>query len=46
MVPDPAVDTLQTVLLIPAALILANAIAAVPGRSAARVRPALVLRTE
>lgn len=46
MVPQPAVRGGQLALLLPAALILANAIAAFPARSAARVRPALVLRAE
>jgi hypothetical protein len=44
---DESVVPLATVLLtVPAAIILANLLAAVPGRVAARVRPALVLRSE
>ena len=38
--------SLTLVAVVPAALLLANAIAAVPGRSAARIRPAVVLRSE
>lgn len=33
-------------IMVPVALVVANVIAALPGRAAARVRPALVLRTE
>jgi hypothetical protein len=43
--PVPAVSLLVLV-LIPAALLIANLIAAVPARGAARTEPALVLRTE
>jgi hypothetical protein len=32
--------------VIPVTLVLANAIAAVPGWAAARIRPALILRSE
>jgi hypothetical protein len=31
---------------VPAALVLANLVAAIPGRLAARTRPSVVLRTE
>jgi hypothetical protein len=34
------------VLVVPAALVLAVAVAAVPGKSAARTRPAEILRSE
>jgi ABC-type lipoprotein release transport system permease subunit len=37
---------LALVLIAPAALIVANLLAALPGRRAARLRPAEVLRTE
>jgi len=44
---DESVVPLAAVLLaVPAAIILANLLAAIPGRFAARVRPALVLRSE
>lgn len=46
MVPEASVRATDILLVVPAALLLANAIAAIPGRAAARVRPALVLRTE
>lgn len=36
----------RTAIVVPGALLLANAIPALPGRLAWRVRPALVLRTE
>ena len=36
----------MVLLAVPATLLLANLIAAFPGRAAARLRPALVLRTE
>jgi len=35
-----------TVLVVPAAIVLANLVAALPGWTAARTRPALVLRAE
>jgi ABC-type lipoprotein release transport system permease subunit len=42
-----SVDPILTLaLVLPAALILANIVAAIPGRVAARTKPALVLRTE
>ena len=46
VVPDYAVSALALLVLVPAVLVLANAAAAVPGRIAARVRPAAVLRSE
>jgi hypothetical protein len=46
MVPEAAVDALAIALLAPAAVLLANAIAVLPGRFAAKVRPAVVLHTE
>jgi len=46
VVPDTLSPVVATLILIPAALLVANLIAAYPGRAAARVQPALVLRTE
>jgi predicted lysophospholipase L1 biosynthesis ABC-type transport system permease subunit len=46
MVPRARVPALAMALVVPAALLIANVIAAVPGRAAARLRPALVLRAE
>ncbi|MGO8886444.1 MAG: FtsX-like permease family protein [Streptosporangiaceae bacterium] len=45
-VPVPTVPAGSIVLAALAALILANLVAAIPGRSAARTRPAIVLRSE
>ena len=45
IVPPPVVSPL-TLLALPAVLLLANAIAALPARTAARTQPAIVLRTE
>ena len=45
IMPAPVVSAL-TLLAFPAVLLLANAIAAVPARTAARTQPAVVLRTE
>jgi ABC-type lipoprotein release transport system permease subunit len=45
-VPRPTVPALSVILVAVGALLLANAVAALPGRSAARTRAALVLRTE
>lgn len=45
-VPAPIADSATIALIVPAALVAANLIAALPGRSAARTRPALILRTE
>jgi ABC-type lipoprotein release transport system permease subunit len=44
--PSVRVPSIAVALAVPVAILLANAIAALPGRSAARTRPALVLRTE
>jgi FtsX-like permease family len=45
-VPEPSVPIVQVVVVALAALVLANLVAAVPGRMAARTRTALVLRAE
>jgi FtsX-like permease family len=45
IVPAPVISPL-TLLAIPAVLLLANAIAAVPARNAARTQPAVILRAE
>jgi ABC-type antimicrobial peptide transport system permease subunit len=45
-VPGPAVPALEMVGIAVAALVLANLVAAIPGRIAARRRTALLLRTE
>jgi ABC-type lipoprotein release transport system permease subunit len=44
--PSPAVNLPLILLVIPATIALANLIAALPGRQAARLRPGGVLRTE
>jgi hypothetical protein len=44
--PNPRSGLASNLIVIPAALILANLIAVWPGRSAARTRPAQILRTE
>jgi len=46
MVPKSSIPTVQVLILVPVSLALANVIAAIPGRSAARVHPAQVLHTE
>jgi len=46
MVSDPVVPVLSMLLLLPAAVLLANLVAAIPGRFAARTSPAIVLRAE
>jgi ABC-type lipoprotein release transport system permease subunit len=46
VVSEPVMPLLSTLLLLPAALLLANLVAAIPGRFAARTSPALVLRSE
>ena len=46
IIPSPALPLLGVLLTIPATLLLANLIAFVPGRAAARVKAATVLRTE
>ncbi|MFI5053105.1 MAG: FtsX-like permease family protein, partial [Acidimicrobiia bacterium] len=45
-VAQPVVPVLALVVAIPVVLLIANAVAFVPGRIAARLRPATVLRTE
>jgi hypothetical protein len=45
-VPEPVMPIATALLAIPAAILLTNLIAVIPGRLAARTRPALVLRTE
>jgi hypothetical protein len=45
-VPEPSVPVLQIVLIAVAAVVLANAVAALPGRLAARTPAAFVLRSE
>jgi hypothetical protein len=44
--PNATISLLVVLATIPAVLVLANLIAAAPGRAAARIRPALVLRGE
>ncbi len=46
VLPEPAVPLTTIIITIPAALVLANLIAAVPGHAAARTQPAAVPRTE
>jgi ABC-type lipoprotein release transport system permease subunit len=46
VVPSPVVPTAALILLIPATVLLAVAASVVPGRIAARMKPASVLRTE
>ncbi|MEX2555078.1 MAG: FtsX-like permease family protein [Actinomycetota bacterium] len=46
VVPAPRVPVAALALMMPAAILLANLVAAIPGRIAARTQPALVLRTE
>ena len=46
LLPEPRVSALAVALTAPGALVLANVIAAGPARTAARTRPALVLRAE
>ena len=46
IVPEPVVPLLPILLLIPAAILVANVIAAVPAALAGRTSPALALRTE
>ena len=45
-VPSPVVPVVPIILIALGALVLANVVAAVPGRIAARTPAALVLRTE
>jgi hypothetical protein len=46
ILPDPVIPVGSVLVAFPAALVLANLIAALPGRSAARTQAALVLRSE
>jgi hypothetical protein len=46
VLPAPIVPTVAVLIAVPSALILANVIAAIPGRAAARTQAALVLRSE
>jgi hypothetical protein len=46
VLPEPAVPFTAILIAIPAALVLTNLIAAVPGQAAARTQPAAILRTE
>jgi ABC-type antimicrobial peptide transport system permease subunit len=46
VLPEPAVPLTAIFIAIPAALVLANLIAAAPGQAAARTQPATILRTE
>ena len=46
VVSEPVAPALSALLVIPATLLLANLVALLPGRIAARTRPALVLRAE
>ena len=46
IVPAPVVPVIAVLVLVPAGLVVTNIIAALPGRSAAATRPALVLRSE
>jgi ABC-type antimicrobial peptide transport system permease subunit len=46
VLPDPAVPLVAIFIAVPGALILANLAAALPGRTAARMQPATVLRSE
>ena len=46
VLPEPAVPLTAILIAIPAALVLANLIAAAPGQAAARTQPAAILRAE
>ena len=46
ILPEPRVPALIVLGIVPIGILVANALALVPGRAAARTRPALVLRTE
>lgn len=46
IVPEPVVPLLGVILVVPATVLVANLLAALPARSAAAVQPALALRTE
>jgi len=46
VVPQARIPLLAVLIVIPAALVLANLVGVLPARSAARTQPAMVLRTE
>jgi predicted lysophospholipase L1 biosynthesis ABC-type transport system permease subunit len=46
VLPEPAAPLITILIAIPAALALANLVAAAPGRAAARAQPATILRSE
>jgi len=46
ILPEPALPLMAVAIIIPAAVLTANVIAAVPGRTAARSHPAAVLRSQ
>jgi hypothetical protein len=46
VVPRAVVPGLVVLAVVPGAILIANAIAAVPGRTASRLHPATILRTE
>jgi ABC-type lipoprotein release transport system permease subunit len=46
VIAEPVVNVLLALLVIPATFLLANLVAALPGRLAARTKPATILRTE
>jgi hypothetical protein len=46
VVPEPITPIGLTALVLPATIVLANLIAALPAQTAARTQPALVLRAE
>ena len=46
VLPEPAVPLTAIVSAVPGALVVANLIAAVPGRAAARTQPATIFRAE
>jgi predicted lysophospholipase L1 biosynthesis ABC-type transport system permease subunit len=46
VVPEPRVSVGALALMVPAAIVIANLVAAIPGRIAARTQPAIVLRAE
>ena len=46
IVPQPVVPAFAILAVVPATVVVANVLAAIPGRAAARTRPALVLRSE
>ncbi|MEX2556317.1 MAG: FtsX-like permease family protein [Actinomycetota bacterium] len=46
VVPRAVVPVIVVLLIAPAAILLANLMAAIPGRTAARLQPAVILRTE